>query len=314
MKPLLFLILEYPNAGILRFDTLHELGRWQEPKWLIDAGLASALTGEPVSHHGTLSRWELRPDGQHLRETPRQRLKSSPLWERVPGAVAIGLPWSIGAQPTGTLVATDFVRTDSPGASVPLPDRVWPATLSGELSPLCIDPQELDEGSLAQLGFIPCDDATRQEIATCLSLHMIGTALLAEADHPVALLQLTLPVSENRPAASDHFVHAMINRYLEIYAHGECLLLMRYGDDEHTHCRALGSRSIPPVDSSLRVGKQLMMRFGLAAQPAKLDGMHWNFVRAAYQLPDNTLPGTSERIQTLVTDINSALDHFIASP
>ncbi len=312
MKPILLLILEYPNHNSMCFPLLREMGHWEEPKSLIDAGLASLLTGVSVDGHGVLSRWELRPDGQHLREAPYHRLQCRPLWARVPGAVAIGLPWSSGGRLDGTVVTVDFSRSDGPAGCVPLPDRTWPPRLAAELRSLRIAPEELDATTLAELGFLPCTNEALQEIASSLSLHMIGTEILAEASSPLAIVKLSLPISVSSPEKSDQFVRAMVDRYLEIYADGECLLLMRHEYNQQIHYRALTNNATTKADSSLDMGKYLASRLGLAIQPTFLDTGYWERVRAAYTAPRATLPGTAKQIQRLQDEVNCALDAIIS--
>lgn len=307
MKPLLLLILEVPESVNPRFGALSNLGDWHEPDAQMDAGLASLFSGASVREHGTLSRWELRPDGQQLRESPRHRLMCPPIWERLAGAVAVGAPWSIGSRPMGKTVSSDFARSDLRERSIALPDRAWPELLAVELAPLCIDAEELDAKTIAELGFSPGDSGVQRELATCLSLHVIATALLEKDCPPLTIVMLGMPQLPADPLASTRFVEAVVDRYHSIAGQAEIQLLLRRIGPAGARCQALGSKPERQFASSLGMGVALASHFGLSTQAQPLLPGHWENLRASYHPPSNTLPGTGRSIHALAERIEQAL-------
>lgn len=307
MKPVLLLILEVPESVNPCFGALNNLGHWHEPATLMDAGLASLFTGASVREHGAFSRWELRPDGQQLRESPRHRLMCHPVWESVAGAVTVGAPWSIGSRPMGKAVSCDFVRCDLLERSIALPDRVWPESLAAELAPLCIDAEELDATTIAELGSPPGDRGVQRELAACLSLHVIATALLEKDCPPLMIVMLGMPQLPSDPLASTRFVEAVVDRYQSIAGQAEIQLLLRRIGPAGARCQALGSEPERQFASSLGMGEALARHFGLSISAQPLAPRHWENLRASYRPPINTLPGTGKSIRSLAERIEQAL-------
>lgn len=307
MKPLLLLIVEVPESVNPCFGAFGNLGDWHEPAAQMDAGLASLFTGASVREHGALSRWELRPDGQQLRESPRHRLMCPPLWERVLGAVAVGAPWSIGSRPMGKTVSSDFVRSDLPEKTIALPDRVWPESLAAELAALCIDAEELDGRTIAELGFSPGNIAVQRELAACLSVHVIATALLEKDCPPLTIVMLGLPQLPADPLASTRFVEAVVDRYRSIAGQAEIQLLLRRIGPAGAQCQVLGSEPERQFASSLAMGVALARHFGLSTPAPPLAPRHWENLRASYRPPSNTLPGTGKSIRSLAERVEQAL-------
>lgn len=307
MKPLLLLILELPAAVELRVDSLAPQGNWREPLALADAALASLLTGVGVDAHGALSEQELRPDGQALRLAPRHRLMHSPCWEQVEGAVAVGLPWSTGSRAGKCVVSPEFVRSGVPGPQVTLPDRVWPEAFNAQLAPACIAPEELDAATLAELGFAAHGANARYEIAEWLSLHSIATALLELGHPPLLILRLRLALEPENPAASSRFVEAVLARYRYLWGQDELRLLIRHRSTGDVECAVFGTAPTPRFESAIAMGLNLATRFGLSPEARRLPAQHWATLRARYQPPANTLPGTAAQIQSLVARVNEGL-------
>lgn len=302
MSNTLLLIVDVPEGVRPRQDFLAPCGQWQVPAAFSAADLATVLTGVPVTAHGVLDEWELRPDGQDLRAAPRHRLKHQPWWESVDGAIAVGLPWSTGSQGKARCVSAEFAEPSHPGAYAALPGRVWPAADHAGLAALRLAPDELAAATLTQLGFHPTR-AAQHEMANWLSLHMVATALLENTQAPLALVRLALNVKPDRQEATADFIAASVQRYRALWQ-GSMLLLLRTFQGELTVCEAFGDTGGATIDDAAGLARLMTKR---PAQGVDLPAAHWDALRARYQAPAQAMPGIGPVIAMTQARVTQAL-------
>lgn len=309
MPRLRLLVLDMPASIELMPDASFRQGFWHEPKSVADASLASLLTGgvPPISH-GVIDEWELRPDGQALRRAPRHRLMQPPLWESIPRSVAVGLPWSRGSHAAGCVVSPDYIWSELSDNSAALPDRIWPETLVQRISDARLQPHELDNATISQLGFSSASSHIARELSAWLSLHMIGTLLLEQEQPDFFALRLRFESLPINPAATARFIQSAISRYQSISGTSEIKILIRRHNKNQVECILLGTQPATPMNSSQALGKSISAHFALEnTEQSKLTADYWKALRARCQPPQNTLPGMKTAITELTTRIDEAM-------
>lgn len=313
MKRLVILILDIHESLSAANESLFQQGIWSERSEFSDASLATVLTGVNLQQHGVLSEWEPRPDGQVMRLAPRRRLKVSPVWERVPGAVAIGMPWSSGSRPDGYVVSADFAMSDIPGISPDLPDRVWPNELRTHLLAARMSPEEVNLSVMSELGFNGGKPSFQFELATFLSLHNIGTQLLSDTLLTLFITRLTLKASPSNPSLANTFLTDVISRYLTMAQAADLMVVSRSQYDGNITFRVVGTEQNLSFCSSYELGRFILNRYLLPPQlPIPLDSDHWHRLSERYRMAGNALPGTTESIRSVIENVVSALDSIKA--
>lgn len=303
MSTRLLLILDLPAGVVPATSALQPRGAWQEPPALAGAALASLLTA--TDRHGAIDSMEPTPDGQALRPAPRHRLAQPPLWESVAGAIAVGLPWSVGSR-GACVVAPEFVQCDGAAPGAPLPDRVWPDHWCRPLAALRLQPDELDPAALAGLGYAATPHA-HAALATLISLHAIATALLEQQRPPLLIARFQLTAAPAQPAATARFLEAMLARYLALQAGAPLQLLLRHHRGDAVACSLHDNTPGAALDSALALGRELAAHFDLVPACAALPDSHWDTVRARYQTPARGMPGMADDLAALAARAEAAL-------
>lgn len=303
MSTRLLLILDLPAGVVPATSALQPRGAWQEPPALAGAALASLLTA--TDRHGAIDSMEPTPDGQALRPAPRHRLAQPPLWESVAGAIAVGLPWSVGSR-GACVVAPEFVQCDGAAPGAPLPDRVWPDHWCRPLAALRLQPDELDPAALAGLGYAATPHA-HAALAALISLHAIATALLEQQRPPLLIARFQLTAAPAQPAATARFLEAMLARYLALQAGAPLQLLLRHHRGDAVACSLHDNTPGAALDSALALGRELAAHFDLVPACAALPDSHWDTVRARYQTPARGMPGMADDLAALAARAEAAL-------
>lgn len=306
MKPIHLLILEVaPHVEEIAAGG-RRVAQWREEPDLADAALASLLTAAPVSRHGALSAWELTPDGQQIRLAPRHRLMCPPIWERLSQTAAVGLPWSSGSIPDGFVVTPDFVSPRLAAHPAVLPDRVHPPLLGRQLSEYRVSPGELDAATMLGLGF--SEHAHREDISVLLSLHAIATSLIEQSHPQLAIVRL--PLGRVTPAAPERtraFLAAVQRRYEELSADATLLTLTRVFHHDHVHNILRSEAPETHADSALALGVLIARKMNTLQQFSRLPNEHWSQLKARYQSPSSTMPGTKAQIRGLQCQVEAGL-------
>lgn len=305
MKPLHLLILEVPPAVADVAAGAPRVAAWAEEAALADAALASLLTAAPVSRHGALAATELTPDGQQLRLAPRHRLMCPPLWERVPRAVAVGLPWSGGSTPDGCCIVTPDFAAPRLAHAAALPDRVHPPSLGPQLAPCRLAPDELDDATLLDLGCAA--PAAREALVAPLSLHAMATRLLEDNAPPLAVVRLPFArVAPTAPQRTRAFLEAIVGRYAALAAGATALTLIRVFHPDRVQNTLHADSPDVRADSALALGERIAERLNALQLFPPLPEDHWRQVEARYRSPASTLPGTRHLIAQLQRQVDAA--------